>query len=50
MPCRPLCPAHSQPSQITTSHSQPIKSVFTYQPLWGRHSVFKTDAQREGKE
>lgn len=50
MPRRPLCPAHFQPSQITTSHSQPIKTVFTYQPLWGRHSVFKTDAQREGKE
>lgn len=50
MPRRPLRPAHSRPAQITTSHSQPIKTVFTYQPLWGRHSVFKTDAHREGEE
>ncbi len=49
MPRRPLCPAHSRPAQITTSHSQPIKTVFTYQPLWSRHSVFKTDAQREDR-
>lgn len=29
---------------------QPIKTVFTYQPLWGRHSVFKTDARRESND
>lgn len=46
MPRRPLCLAHSWPAQITTSHSQTIKTVFTYQPLWGCHSVFKTGAQR----
>lgn len=50
MPRRPLCLAHCRPAQITTSHSQPIKTVFTYQPHWGRHSVLKTDARREGKE
>lgn len=46
MPRHPLCLAHSWPAQITTSHSETIKTVFTYQPLWGCHSVFKTDAQR----
>lgn len=51
MPRRPLCPAHFPgPVQITSSHSQPIKTVFTYQRLWGCHSVFKTDAQREVEE
>lgn len=50
MPCRPRCLAHSRFAQITTRHSQAIKTVFTYQLLWGRHSAFKTDAQREGKE
>lgn len=46
----PFCPLSLPPTppthppvlcRLPPRHSQPIKTVFTYQPLWGRHSVFR---------